>query len=276
MTAIQANGITLEYETLGSPENEPLLMVMGHGAQLVYWPQEFLEGLAAAGYFVIAYDNRDVGMSTHFPLGTQYSIADMAADGMALLDHLGIDSAHVVGASMGGGIVQQMVIDYPDRVRSLCSIMSTTSGPGLPPPPAEVIEWASRPPLTDRDEVIEDAVKTAGVIGSTGFTVDHHKVRARAALSFDRGHYPEGRMNQSLAIAAAPDRTEALGQVTVPTVVIHGTVDKLVHPMGGELTAKAIPGAELLMIDGMGHDLPDGVHGMVIEAILANVQKAVR
>ena len=274
MTAVQANGITIEYETWGSPDDEPMLMVMGHGAQLVYWPPVFLEQLAAAGYFVIAYDNRDVGMSTTFPLGTSYTINDMAADGIGLLDQLGIASAHIVGASMGGGIVQEMVIAFPERVRSLCSIMSTTSGPGLPPPSAEVINAMTRPPATERATVVEQAVETAHVIGSTGFAIDDEWVRERAALSYDRGFHPDGRMNQTMAIAAAPDRTEALAAVTVPTVVIHGSVDPLVSPVGGELTAKAIPGSELVIIDGMGHDLPEGAFPAVVDAIVANARKA--
>jgi pimeloyl-ACP methyl ester carboxylesterase len=277
MTAAQANGITIEYETLGSPDDEAMLMVMGHGAQLVFWPPAFLDALAAAGYFVILYDNRDVGMSTHFPLGTSYTISDMAADGIGLLDALGIASAHIVGASMGGGIVQQMAIEFPERVRSLCSVMSTTSGPGLPPPPPELLAAAAKlaaEPVTDRQAVIEQAVETARIVGSTAFAIDDEQVRERAALSYDRGFHPDGRMNQTMAIAVAPDRTEALGAVSVPTVVIHGSVDPLVHPMGGELTAKAVPGAELVVIDGMGHDLPEGAFPIVVEAIVTNARKA--
>ncbi len=274
MTAVQANGITIEYETWGSPQDEPILMVMGHGAQLVAWPAELLEGLAAAGYFVITYDNRDVGLSTKFPSGTSYTVSDMAADGMALLDALGVDSAHIVGASMGGGIVQVMAIEFPDRVRSLCSIMSTTSGPGLPPPSAEVIAGMTLPPVTERDAVIDRAVVTAHIVGSTGFTIDDEQVRARAALSYDRAFHPDGRLNQTMAVAAAADRTAALGAVTVPTVVIHGSVDPLVSPVGGEMTAKAIPGSELVVIEGMGHDLPDGAVSAVTDAIVTNARKA--
>jgi pimeloyl-ACP methyl ester carboxylesterase len=274
MTAVQANGITIEYETLGSPTDEPMLMVMGHGAQLVYWPTALLERLAADGFFVIAYDNRDVGKSTTFPLGTTYTVSDMAADGIGLLDALGIDSAHIVGASLGGGIVQYMAIEHPHRVRSLCSIMSTTSGPGLPPPPPQLLEWASKPPPTTREEIIEAAVETAHLIGSTAFEIDDDQVRARAALSYDRGYHPDGRTNQAMAVAAAGDRTEALGKVTVPTVVIHGSIDPLVSVVGGELTAKAVPGAELVIIEGMGHDLPDGALPLVADAIVRNARRA--
>jgi pimeloyl-ACP methyl ester carboxylesterase len=274
MTAVQANGITIEYETVGSPSGEPMLMVMGHGAQLVVWPRALLERLAGEGFFVIVYDNRDVGKSTTFPLGTQYSVSDMAADGMGLLDALGIDSAHIVGASLGGGIVQYMVIEHPHRVRSLCSIMSTTSGPGLPPPPPHVIEAAARPQPTERAEIIEAAVETAHLIGSTAFAIDDDQVRERAARSFDRGYHPAGRINQAMAVAAANDRTEDLGKVVVPTVVIHGSIDPLVSVVGGEMTAKAIPGAELVIIEGMGHDLPDGAVPTVSDAIVRNARRA--
>lgn len=278
MTAVQANGITIEFETHGDPQNEPMLMVMGHGAQLIYWPPAFLQGLVEEGYFVITYDNRDVGKSTHFPLGTTYTVSDMSNDGMALLDHLGIDSAHIVGASMGGGIVQVMAIEHPERVRSMCSIMSTTSGPGLPPPPAEVLQTMlamQAEPVDTRDAFVEQAMKTARIVGSTGFDFEPDWIRTRSELTYDRGYHPDGRTNQSMAIAMTPDRTEALRSVTAPTVVIHGTVDPLVHPMGGELTANAVPGAELVMIEGMGHDLPSGVFQTVTEAIVKNARKAV-
>lgn len=277
MTAVKANGISIEYETVGSPDGEPMLMVMGNNSQLVVWPEKFLEGLAAAGFYVITYDNRDVGLSTWFPAGTQYTVSDMAADGIGLLDALGIDTAHVVGASLGGGIVQYMAIEYPDRVRSLCSIMSTTSAPGLPGPPPELAARAMElmmNPVTERGAIIERSVETAHIVGSTGFEIDDDRVRALAARVYDRGHNPDGGINHGLAIAAAGDRTEALGKVTVPTVVIHGSVDPLVHPMGGEFTANAIPNAQLVIIEGMGHDLPEGAWPIVTDAIVSNARKA--
>lgn len=277
MTAVQANGITIEYETTGSPDAEPMLLVMGHNSQLIVWPEDFRQQLADEGFYVIAYDNRDTGLSTWFPVPTQYTVNDMAADGMGLLEALGIDSAHIAGASLGGGIVQQMVIDFPERVRSLCSIMSTTSAPGLPGPPPELaakaIELAMNPP-TNRDEVIERSVPTARIVGSTGFELDEDAIRDLAGRTYDRAYNPDGGKNQTLAVSIAPDRTEALGKVTCPTVVIHGSVDPLVHPLGGEWTAKAIPGAELVMIEGMGHDLPRQAWPTIIGAIATNAKKA--
>jgi pimeloyl-ACP methyl ester carboxylesterase len=277
MTAIQANGITIEYETTGSLDDPAMLLVMGHNSQLVVWPEDFRAQLAAKGFYVIAYDNRDVGKSTWFPAGTQYSVSDMAADGMELLSALGIESAHIAGASLGGGIVQYMAIEHPHRVRSMCSIMSTTSAPGLPGPPPELaakaMELMMNPPQ-DRDGIIEQSVPKAHIVGSTGFEIDDDAVRALAALTYDRGYNPDGGVNQSMAVAAAYDRTEDLGKLTMPCVVIHGTVDPLVHPLGGEWTAKAIPGAELVMIEGMGHDLPRGAWPIVIDAIVRNARRA--
>lgn len=278
MTAVQANGITIEYETTGSPDNPAMLLVMGHNSQLVVWPEEFRQQIADAGFYVIAYDNRDVGLSTWFPAGTEYSVSDMAADGMGLLDALGIDKAHIAGASMGGGIVQYMAIEYPERVLSMCSIMSTTSAPGLPGPPPELVakamELAMNPPKT-REEHIEQAVPKAHIVGAKPpLEIDEDAVRALAALTYDRPTNPDGGANQSLAIAKAYDRTEALGNVTCPTVVIHGSVDPLVHPLGGEWTAKAVPGAELVMIEGMGHDLPRGAWDTIVDAMVRTARKA--
>lgn len=292
MTAATANGITIEYETIGSPDDEPMLLVMGFGAQLVYWPPAFLEGLAAAGYFVIVYDNRDVGLSTKFSLPTAaagdagvagalagggmapYTVSDMAADGIGLLDTLGIKSAHVVGASMGGFIVQAMAIEHPARVRSLCSIMSTTGDPSVPPPTPEALAALTKVPATDRQAYIEQNVETAHQIGSTGFDIDDEWIRLRSARTYDRCFHPEGRTLQALAVAASPDRTAALGSVSVPAVVIHGGADPLVSPVGAEITAKAIPGADLVIVPGMGHDLPEGAWPVIIDAIVTNARKA--
>ena len=291
MASTTANGITIEYKTHGDNTADPMLLVMGFGAQLVYWASDFLDQLAAKGFFVIVYDNRDVGLSTKFDdpqaslpaldgafdasaIRAPYTVADMAADGIGLLTALGIERAHIVGASMGGFIVQSMAIDYPARVRSLCSIMSSTGDPTVPPATPEAMAALVQAPATTRDEAIDQALRTARVVGSPGFPFAEERVRERAETSFDRCFHPAGRVRQALAVAASPDRTADLAAVDVPTVVIHGADDPLVSPVGGEATAKAIPGAELVIIAGMGHDLPEGAWPTIIDAIATNAAKA--
>jgi pimeloyl-ACP methyl ester carboxylesterase len=284
MVSTAANGITIEYETIGDPTGQPMLLVMGFAAQLVYWPGQLLTELAARGFWVIIFDNRDAGLSSTFddaspagnggPDGPPYTLDDMAADGIGLLDALGVVSAHVVGMSMGGFIVQLMAINHPDRVRSLCSIMSTPGDPAVPPPAPEAMAALVEPPAETRAPFIDQSVRIAHVIGSTALGIDEEWVRARAAVTFDRGLHPVGRVRQALAIGSAADRTGRLGLVSVPTVVIHGTEDRLVSPAGSELTAKAIPGAELVMIPGMGHDLPEPAWPVIVDAITANAAKA--
>ena len=285
MARAQANGIELEHDSFGSPGDPPLLLVMGLGAQMTTWPEAFCQQLADRGYFVIRFDNRDVGLSTKLDdaptpdlvaaLGgdlssASYSLEDMADDAAGLLDALGIASAHVVGASMGGMIAQTIAIRHPERVRTLASIMSTTGAPeGLVPAP-EALEVLLRPPATTREEAVEASVAGSLVIGSTGFPVDEAELRRRAEAAYDRSYYPVGTARQLLAIQVSGDRTEALQQLDVPTVVIHGSIDPLVPPLGGELTAKAIPGAQHLVIEGMGHDLPEGAWPVVLDAIVAN------
>lgn len=289
MARAHANGIELEYDTFGSAGDPPLLLVMGLGAQLTAWPEDFCRQLADRGHLVIRYDNRDVGLSTKITDGPEpdvlaamagdvssagYTLEDMADDAAALLDALGIDRAHVVGASMGGMIAQTIAIRHPERVRSLCSIMSTTGAPeGLVPTP-EALAVLLQPPATNREEAIERSVESSKVIGSTGFPLDEAQLRTRAAAAYDRCYEPMGVVRQLLAIQASGDRTAALQQLDVPTVVIHGSVDPLVPPLGGELTAKAIPGAQHVVIDGMGHDLPEGAWPVIVDAIVANAGSA--
>lgn len=274
MASTVANGIVVEYETVGDPADEPMLLVMGFGAQLVYWPPDFLAQLAGHGYFVVVYDNRDVGLSTRFSSFSSYSLDDMAADGLGLLDALGIDAAHLVGVSLGGFLVQLMAIGHPSRVRSLCSIMSTTGDPSVPAPTPEAMAALVEQPASDEDGYVEQAVRIAHVIGSRRIGIDEEWVRARARATFARGVYAEGRMRQGMAVAAARDRTAALAGVAVPTVVIHGADDPLVNVAGGEATAKAIPDADLVVIPGMGHDLPRPAWPTIIGAIVDNAARA--
>ncbi len=280
-----ANGIEIAYETHGDPGGEPLLLVMGLGAQLIAWPIELCDALVDRGFFVVRYDNRDTGLSTKLedpadhdfmttflqasqgePVEVAYKLSDMAADGMALLDHLGIDSAHIVGASMGGMIAQTMAIEHPARVRTLTSIMSTTGEPEVGQPTAEAMAILLRPTATTRDEAIAATVEASKAIGSPEH-FDPAMAEKRAEEAYDRSFFPAGVARQLLAILASGSRAEGLAQLDVPTVVIHGDVDPLVTPSGGQRTAELIPGAELVMLDGAGHDLPLQLLPQVVDAI---------
>jgi pimeloyl-ACP methyl ester carboxylesterase len=286
-----ANGLTIEYETTGDPADPAMLLVMGLGAQLIYWPDGFCQALADRGYHVVRYDNRDVGLSTRMEsagvpdLGavmqgkgdSPYHLSDMAADGIGLLDALGIPAAHVVGASMGGMIAQHMALGHPDRVLSLCSIMSTPTGRmDADPPTPEANAVLLRPAPAGREEAIAASLEAAKVIGSTGFPMDEDAIRDRAGRSFDRGFYPLGLMRQFAAIIATGDWSSRLAALDVPTLVIHGDADPLVRPSWGKKTADAIPGAQLLLIPGMGHDLPEGAWPTVVDAIVANAEAAAK
>jgi len=286
-----ANGLEIAYETFGSPSDTPLLLVMGLGTQMLGWPDEFCAGLAERGYFVIRYDNRDVGLSTHLhdapppdpqaamagdTSSASYTLSDLAADGVGLLDALGFESVHLVGVSMGGMIAQTLVIEHPERVRSLVSIMSTTGDPAVGTATPAAIQALLRPPASSRAEMIDGAVEAWKVIGSPGFPFDEESVRGRSALSYDRAYDPAGLGRQLVGIFASGDRTPRLRDVDTPTLVIHGTEDPLVSFSGGEATAAAIPGAELLPIHGMGHDLPREVWGRMIDGIAETVAKGER
>ncbi|MFI7610028.1 alpha/beta fold hydrolase [Nonomuraea terrae] len=262
-TRVPANGIDIAYESFGSPDGRPLLLVMGLGAQLIQWDEEFCRLLAEQGHHVVRFDNRDAGLSTHFhdagvPARSEpapYLLDDMADDTAGLMDALGWARAHVVGASMGGMIAQTLAIRHPERVLSLTSIMSTP-GPGVAPPTeAAMGALLSRPP-SDRDGVMDQSVVTWSVIGSPGYELDRELIRARAGLAYDRCFDPAGTGRQLAAINASGDRTEALAKVRVPALVLHGEEDPLVPVAGGRATAAAIPGARLVTYPGMGHDLP--------------------
>jgi len=265
-----ANGIEIAFATHGDPTDPPLLVIHGLGAQMTDFPPEFLDGMVDAGFHVITFDNRDQGESTWFDeagepdiaslLGepatpVPYLLVDMTADAAGLLDALGIDDAHILGVSMGGMIAQQFAVDFPTRIRSLTSIMSTP-GPTTGPPTPEAMAALLVPPAEGRDAAIEQSLMTSRVIASSGFPFDNAGMRARAEVHFDRGYHPVGTARQLAAILASPDRAARLGGVTVPTLVVHGAADPLVTLPGGEATAAAVPGAELWVVDGMGHDLP--------------------
>ena len=281
--------IDIAYERFGDPEAPPVLLVMGLATQMLGWPDGFCEMLAGRGHHVIRFDNRDIGLSTHLHDAPQadlqaaltgdtssasYTLSDLAADTVGLIDALGMQSVHLVGASMGGMIAQTVAIEHPEHVRSLTSIMSTTGNPEVGQPTQEALGVLLAAPPTSRDEAIERAVTVFRVIGSPGFEFDESGVSERAALSYDRADDPDGVARQMLAIVASPDRTEGLGSVSVPTVVIHGADDVLVGVSGGRATAAAIPDAELVVIDGMGHDVPLALWPELTERIADVVQRA--
>jgi pimeloyl-ACP methyl ester carboxylesterase len=285
----QVGDVEICHETFGSPDDPALLLVMGLGTQMIAWPEGFCRRLAERGFFVIRYDNRDVGRSTHMrrhrpptirqlllrdKRAAKYSLADMADDGIGLLDHLGIERAHVVGASMGGMIAQTMAVRYPDRVLSLASMMSNTGHRWKGTPGLRIYPIFFRRPASSREGAVESFVSVFKLIGSPGFPFHEAEMRKAAELSYDRGYNPAGTGRQLAAILAAGDRTDELRRITAPTVVVHGTKDRMVRPSGARATAAAIPGAQLVWIDGMGHDLPAGAWDRMIEAIVANTRRA--
>jgi pimeloyl-ACP methyl ester carboxylesterase len=280
--------LELCYETFGDPSDPALLLVMGLSMQMLGWHEDLCEELAGRGFFVIRYDNRDVGRSTsikgHPPTTWQlirrdkraasYQIADMAADGIGLLDHLGIERAHVVGASMGGMIAQTMAAGYPDRVLSLVSIMSNTGALTSGQPKLGVVSFFLEKVPADREGYIERTVNFFKSIGSPAFPRDEADLRERAGMAYDRGINPAGSGRQLAAILTSGDRTPQLATIAAPTLVIHGTADRLVSPSGGRATARAIPGARLMTIEGMGHDIPRAVWPRIIGAIVENAARA--
>jgi pimeloyl-ACP methyl ester carboxylesterase len=263
----------IEYEVLGDAAGRPLLLVNGFGSQLIRWPESLCRQLTERGFRVVCYDNRDVGLSTKTPPDApDYTLSDMAADGMAVLDALGINRAHVAGTSMGGMIVQVMAIEHPDRVMSLCSIMSTTGDRSVGGASEEAMVALRTPPPADRAGYIEHAVTTGRVVAGTQF--DETAARQLAAASYDRCFHPAGAIRQMEAIMAARDRTEALGRLDVPTLVVHGRLDQLIELDGGEATAAAVPGAELVVFDQMGHDLPESILTELAELLDALAARA--
>ena len=281
-------GVTLCYETFGDPADTPIVLIMGLATQMIAWHEDFCEELAERGFYVVRFDNRDIGRSTHFDFRPasagqmlrrslppeQYTLSDMAEDTAGLIRELGIEPAHVAGASMGGMIAQMLAAEHPEVVRSLTSIMSTTGSRWHGQPAFAVYRYLLRPPPRDRDGYIQRSAEVFGLVGSTGFERDEAYIRERAARSYDRGFDVRAGGRQLGAVIASGDRTSRLRHIRTPTLVIHGTVDKMIRPSGGRATARAIPGARLMMIEGMGHDLPRGVWPTIIDAILEHARAA--
>jgi pimeloyl-ACP methyl ester carboxylesterase len=281
--------VDLAYERFGEPDLPSVLLLMGLGTQMLGWPDGFCDALAARGVHVIRFDNRDIGLSSHLSdapapdLGAifrgdtssaSYTLSDMAGDTVGLLDALGLESAHLVGASMGGMIAQTMAIEHPRRVLSLTSIMSSTGDPAVGQATPEAMAALLSPPARTRAEAIERTLAILRVIGSPGFELDDADVRWRTGLAYERAHDPVGIARQLAAIAASGDRTAALRSVSLPTLVLHGANDPLVHVSGGRATAGAIPGAELVVFDGMGHHLPRELWAEIARHIAALIARA--
>ncbi len=275
MARANANGLQIEYETFGAPSNQALLLIIGLGGQLIHWHEEFCTKFAEQGYYVIRFDNRDSGLSTKYndagvpdisetfntllsgkEVTPPYTIEDMAGDAVGLLDALGIQKAHICGMSMGGMIAQSIALKYSSRVLSLTSIYSTTGNPELPPPTPEAMETLILPLPKGRDANIEQTVNTFRVIAGSGMPFDEVFHKKLIAESYDRSFCPQGIARQLVAILTQPNRKPKLSSVIVPTLVIHGDEDPLVSLEAGKDTAEAIQGSELLIIEGMGHEIP--------------------
>lgn len=287
-----ANGIEIEYETHGDPSDPPLLMVMGLGCQLVWWHPEFVQSFVDRGFFVVIFDNRDVGLSTKIdthidllasvagylqghPVEAPYHLSDMAADAWGLCDALGLERVNLLGGSMGGMIVQEMAISRPERVLSLTSIMSTTGDPDAGQPTPEAIAVLLDPSPTEREAYIEKSLENGRFLaGPVWF--DEDWIRERSARQFDRCFHPDGVTAQLLAIATSPSRSEGLRGIDVPALVVHGDIDPLVTFSGGERTAECLRGSEFLPLEDMGHDIPRHYWGTVIEHVTSLAARAAR
>ena len=292
MPRAHGNGVELEYETVGDPAGRPLLLVQGLGAQLISVEDGLCQELASRGFLVIRYDNRDAGLSTWFddarPVNLAavwggdhstlaYTLEDMADDAVAVLDAAGAEAAHVAGISLGGMIAQLLATRYPARVRSLASIMSTPGDRAVGQPTAEAASVLMSSMPGDRERYIDQAVANTRAISSgTAYPFDEDAVRRGAARGFDRAYHPKGTGRQFAAILAAGDRAAALGQIRVPTVVVHGEQDQIIGVSGGEATAAAIPGARLLRVPGLGHELPPGFWPVLADALVEVADRADR
>jgi len=279
---VQANGIEIAYETLGDPSARPLVLIMGAGMQMLVWHEDLCQSLVDRGFFVVRFDNRDVGLSTHLHdvipdvraaaagdlSSAAYTLADLADDVAGLLDALGLHSAHVVGASLGGMVAQTLAVRHPDRVRSLTSIMAA---------PAVPVDWEAleaRRPAANRDEYVQQALQMGRLIGSPGYALDEEWLADVSARSYDRAYDPAGGLRQLLAVVASGDRTEELRSLRAPTLVVHGEADPVVPVAGGRATAEAVPDAELLVLPGMGHGLPRELWPTIVDAVVRTADRA--
>ncbi|MFW9878508.1 MAG: alpha/beta fold hydrolase [Candidatus Thorarchaeota archaeon] len=293
MPKAKVNNIEIEYDTFGEPSSKPLLLIMGLGAQMINWDEEFCKKLVEHDFYVIRFDNRDVGLSTKFDeagepdilklymqalrgekIEAAYTLEDMADDAVGLLDFLNINKAHVCGMSMGGMIAQVIAYRHHSRVLSLISISSSTGDPDLPRPKPEAMEILIKPVPIGREAIIEEGVNRMRIIHGNGIPFDEERSRRFVTASYDRSSYRAGYSRQIAAILMAGNRKPALASIKVPTLVVHGNMDPLMPPEGGKDTAKAIPGAELLIIEGMGHSLPPEIWPQLLKAITENASKA--
>ncbi|MDT9594459.1 alpha/beta hydrolase [Nocardioides zeae] len=282
--------LELCYQTYGDAADPTILLVMGLGGHMTWWPDGLCRRLAAAGYHVVRYDNRDVGRSSRVrermskttvvqaflgrPVRTPYTMSDLAEDGVLLLDHLGVDAAHVAGVSMGGMIVQTMALEHPDRVRSMTSVMSTTGNRRVGWQHPRLLPTLIAPRRPDLAAYIENTLRMARLIGSPKYAESPEAIRARAEETHSRGVSGAGILRQMGAILTQPDRTKALGALTIPVAVLHGRQDRMVHVSGGRATAAAVPGAQLTVVDGMGHDLPTALLDTYAATILGAARRA--
>ncbi|MGZ3374985.1 MAG: alpha/beta fold hydrolase [Phenylobacterium sp.] len=267
--------VEIEYESFGDDRPEAILLVNGLGSQMTRWPEAFCEKLVAKGYRAIRFDNRDTGLST-WPTEA-YTLADMARDAIAVLDATGVKKAHIAGVSMGGMIVQRIALDHPDRVLSMTSIMSTTGAAEAfksTPEAAAVLNVPPPDPTADFEAFVQNRMANAVTIGSPAYPWTAAENRARVIAEYERAFNPKGVVRQRNAVGADGDRTAALKGLKLPVVVLHGADDPLLMKIGGEATAAAIPGAELRIIPGMGHDLPPGLYDVFVDAITAAASRA--
>ena len=293
MPNVKTNGIQIEYDTFGDPSSTPLLLIAGIGLQMIIWDQEFCNRFVENGYFVIRFDNRDAGLSTKFEeagipdmqkemesamqgkkINAPYTFDDMADDALGLLTALNIDKAHICGMSMGAHIAQTIAIRQPSRVLSLISIYGQTGNPELSKPKPEIRQLLFTPPPKDREGIIDQTINTLKILSGPGFPFNEERRRQQVEEAFDRCFYPIGRIRQFVAGMASGNRKPALMSLSIPTLVVHGSDDPLILVEGGRDTAEAISGSELLIIEGMGHDLPsDGAWPQIINAMLSHLEK---